>query len=618
MNNRLLLGLLILIFSVSGCQLAFWKKDANPRAETAAVDNDLMIAEAYLTRAISLQDSLQADRGVIDRLYQSTFELLDSLGTARTEDSTITTLYALADSSYNNFLAFNEINDDSLLSNEVLEDLDSLFVQADTLDSLMVADINASTQLTIPASDHRNVQKAIKYFTRGKGRKVMQRWLARAGKYEDLMKGILRKENAPEELFYLSMIESGLRPTVRSYARAVGIWQFISATGRAYDLNHSWWYDERRDVVKASHAAARHLLDLHERFGDWYIALAGYNFSPGKLARRIKRYKVDEFWDVPRLPRQTRNYVPTFLAAVEIAYNQEKYGFDIVKEQPIVFDTVTVTDCVDLNVVAKIINSSYRELKNLNPALLRWCTPPDRDRWLLNLPAGTRDLFVEKYDEIPKEKKVSWVHHRVRSGQTLSTIARSYGISLSELKRFNKIRGSLIRTGQSLVIPIPQGKNYYKKYASSKRSSSNTRSSRVSSTSRKPVTSVKGRSKKVYVVKAGDSLWKIANSFGVSIDQIRSWNALRRSRLIKPGQTLNIWLPDDNATATATAAIAESNPPVTKATTEGDAVTHTVRRGDTLWEIAQLYKVSIADIKLWNRKSSNKIKPGEQLTIYTR
>ena len=617
MNYRLCMGLFICFFVLSGCQLAFWKKGADPAA-TQAVDDDLTIAEAYLSRAISLQDSLDADRGVIDRLYQSTFQLLDSLGTVRTNDSTVAMLYAQADSSYNDFLAVNELNDDPLLSNEVLDDLDSLFVHADTLDSLMVADINASTQLTIPASDHRNVQKAIKYFTRGKGRKVMNRWLARAGKYETMIQDILREEGAPVELFYLAMIESGLRPTVRSYARAVGIWQFISATGRAYGLDHSWWYDDRRDVVKASHAAGRHLLDLHERFGDWYIALAGYNFSPGKLQRRIKRYKVDQFWDVPRLPRQTRNYVPTFLAAVEIAYNQEKYGFDIVKEAPVVFDTVTVTDCVDLNVVASIVNSTYKELKTLNPALLRWCTPPDKDRWLLNIPVGTRDLFVEKYDEIPKEKKVSWVHHRVRSGQTLSTIARSYGISLSELKRFNKIRGSLIRTGQSLVIPIPQGKKYYKNYAGNKRSSSSTSSTRTASSSRKPVTSVKGRSKKVYVVKGGDSLWKIANSFGVSVEQIRSWNALRRSRLIKPGQTLNIWLPDGNAAASTATSTTENKPAVANSASEGNAVTHTVRSGDTLWEIAQMYKVSIADIKRWNRKGSNKIKPGEELTIYTR
>jgi membrane-bound lytic murein transglycosylase D len=384
-----------------------------------------------------------------------------------------------------------------------------------------------------------------------------------------------------------------------------------------YGLKASWWFDERHDPVKSTQAAASHLKDLYDRFGDWYLAMAGYNYSPRKIEKRLSKYGVDDYWDLPRLPRETRNYVPTFIAAAMIAQNPEKYGFENIEYEPVLeIDTVTVKECVDLNVVAQCVNSNFTEIKSLNPALLRWCTPPDREEWVLNLPKGTREIFLGNYAKIPDNQKTSWARHIIRSGETLSLISRKYGVSINEIKRINHIKGSLIRAGHSLVIPVPQNKNYYKSYARYSKPSSK-------QVSRKVIKDVPGREKRIYLVKKGDTLWDISKMFGVSVSQIKSWNGLGYSRIIQPNQKLNIWvLPNDksidsNLFASETTSNNQSNQTDQNQDTEKIINEYTVRSGDTLWGISQMFNVSIRDIKKWNGKRSNMIKPGDKLTILT-
>ena len=291
-------------------------------AEIAALENTLLTAEQYRS------DSLSADSVDVDGLYQTVLQRSEQLIDRHGSDSALVDLNTRAMVAYDEYLLSART---SFAAQEVLSDLDSLYQELDdstTLAGVPDSALADTTRLTIPIVRNTKVERAISYFTKGRGRKVMERWLERAGRYEPLVKPILREVGAPEELFYLAMIESGLRPEVRSYAHAVGMWQFIAATGRAYGLNQSWWYDDRRDPVKATYAAGRHLVDLYERFGDWYLGIAGYNFNPRKIEKRLAAYNVTEFWELPRLPRQTRNYVPTFLAAVTIATNAEEYGFD--------------------------------------------------------------------------------------------------------------------------------------------------------------------------------------------------------------------------------------------------------------------------------------------------
>lgn len=610
----------VLIFALllSSCNTFLNKKEMAETPEEKRqkqLQKELNIVDVYYNLALSNQtdqDTLDAEY-----CYQFALSLLDSLADEFDQDSAYLQMQQTVNLSYDRYLdELNTFAEDSSEVSAVLDELEALY--AESIDSSYQPTGRASGDM--PLVLNRKVENAIKYFTKTrKGRRVMQTWLTRAGKYEKMVKTRLHELGAPTDLFYLAMIESGFRSTARSWARAVGMWQFISSTGRAYGLKHSWWYDQRRDPVLATDAAGRHLLDLKKRFGDWYLAIAGYNFSPGKIARRLRKQNINEFWDLPRLPRETRNYVPTYLAAVTIAHDPPSYGFEITPASPLVFDTVTVKESVDLNVVADIVGSTFRELKALNPALLRWCTPPDVNSWILNLPEGTRDVFAAKYAEIPKGQKVKWLHHRVRSGEALSTIARRYGVAMSEIKRFNKLRGTLIRVGQNLVIPVPQNKPYYNKYVASTQTTKKKRAKRKRAPL-KHIKTVDGKKKNLYRVRKGDSLWEIARDYNVTVTDIRQWNGMGRSRLIKPGQDLVIWLEpgakkpvkkDDPVMIDLTPKQADTK----IAAAGGGAKTHTVRRGDTLWDIAQAYNVSIADLKRWNGMRSNKIKPGLVLKV---
>ena len=582
-------------------------------------------SRSRMDRARANLDSAMAawnagDSSGADFYFSAGLNLLDTLLLKSPNDSSARALRNRIDEKYQMFQADESFaEEDSLGVSQVVSDLNQISendsAAANDTATVTIPDvIESNHRLKIPLVLNRKVENAIRYFldTR-RGRRVMTHWLKRAGKYEKLVKTILAEEGVPEELFYLAMIESGLNPRARSYARAVGMWQFISATGRAYGLRHSWWFDERRDPAKSTRAAARHLKHLYARFGDWYLALAGYNFNPKKIEYRMNRYDVQSYWDLPRLPRQTRNYIPTFIAAATIAEKKEVYGFDVPSTEPLRTDTVTVRECVDLNVVARIVGASFSKIKELNPALLRWCTPPDVSKWVLNIPFGTRDKFVRNYAKVPENQKRSWVHHRIRPGETLSTIASRYRVSMREIKRFNKIRGTIIRAGHYLVIPVPQNRQYYRRYARAHQKRYAKKS--------KPVANVPGRQKRRYKVKRGDTLWDIASKFSVTVSQIRRWNGLGRTRIIHPGQALNIWLkpgqPGETDALAANLNLIE--PPVSgpSAGPDGNAgiVYHTVRPGDTLWDIAAQYGVSIREIKKLNGKRSNLLHPGDKLKI---
>ena len=625
-RSRMLFIYILPIFWMLGCQSIHFTQKGIPRPSASTLTNEtrdatVSGADFTLLQMEQLLDSAQIylkmpDSLLAEQYFNRIYQILDSLEDAAVESRALDSFKIRLENQYNRFEhLFLRAATDSLSPGAIMDELGHLQAELDThvTDSTVAIPdvIDETHSMRIPLVLNRQVQQAITYFTtHPRGRRVFRVWLKRAGKYEKLIKGILREEGVPEELFYLAMIESGFNPHARSYARAVGIWQFIASTGRAYGLRQSWWFDERRDPVKATRAAAQLLKDLYQRFGDWYLAMAGYNFSPRKIERRLARYGVDSYWDLPRLPRQTRNYIPTFIAATMIAKEPEKYGFFVEKAPPVAFDTVTVRECVDLNVVAECVGSTFEAIKELNPAILRWCTPPDVDEWTLYLPKGTRDKFLTNYAKIPDDQKLTWIHHRIRYGETLSTIAQKYGVSMREIKRFNKIRGSFIRAGSYLVIPVPQNRQAYRKYAQ--------RSSRTYRRP-KPVTHVPGRVKKVYLVKKGDTLWDIARKFNVTISQLRFWNGLGYRRIIRPGQTLNIWLPESSGRTEAIARGETHSPTPSMAADDTNPATiiHVVQKGETLWDIAQRYGVRLYDIKQWNNIRSNLIHPGDRLRILT-
>jgi membrane-bound lytic murein transglycosylase D len=301
------------------------------------------------------------------------------------------------------------------------------------------------------------IDKFIRYF-QTRGRSKFELYLSRSGKYTEMMRGILVRYGLPEDLVYLALIESGFSPKAYSVAKAAGPWQFIAETGRRYGLRIDWWADERRDAEKSTHAAASYLKDLYGMFESWPLAAAAYNAGEGKISRAVTRYKSDDYAELIRyryLKQETKDYVPKMLAALAIAKEPEKYGFgDVQYESPLDLRTVEVPGGTDLAVVAEILDVPYDTLRDWNPELRRFCTPPNRERYELRLSGEAALLAGERMEEIRTRAKITFLQHNVRKGETLQGLSEKYGASPAVLKELNGLkRDSLSRTSR-LVIPV--------------------------------------------------------------------------------------------------------------------------------------------------------------------
>ena len=431
----------------------------------------------------------------------------------------------------------------------------------------------------------RPVEQALAYF-QNRGRRAMKTWLRRAGAMIPIMQPILRSEGLPDEIVYLAMIESGFNTAAYSWAHASGPWQFIAPTGRRYGLTVNWWYDERRDIELSTHAAARYLHDLYTRYGDWLLAFAAYNCGEGRVNREVRRTGAN-FWRMKRLPRQTRNYVPSFIAAAIIASNPQEYGFDPpVLTDPLQLEKIQIKECIDLKALAKCAAINVKTLKKHNPALVRWCTPPDMDAVDIKFPAGTdSEEFWTRYASIPKHEKVSYIRHKVRRGEALSTIARRYGVPMRTILRhpMNKIRNAhRIKAGQTIVIP----------------GGSSSKPSRSSAVYDEPLDLNPHR---VHVVRRGETLSEIAEKYHLSLAKLKKINRLYGKKYIYPKQKIKLY-PSPNASKVTQSASISGN-------------LYVVRRGDSLWKIARQHGISVKALRRANNIKRNIIKPGQRLVI---
>ena len=305
------------------------------------------------------------------------------------------------------------------------------------------------------------VKKNIALFT-GKMRERFSVWLSRSGKYIELMKGILREKDIPEEIVFLPLIESGFNPYAYSPKRAAGYWQFISSTAKKYGLEIDWWRDERRDPVKSTVAAGDYLKDLYDIFGSWNLAMAAYNAGEGKILRALSKTKSDDYWDLQKtkyIKRETKNYVPRFIAASLIANSPHEFGFeDLEYLPPLNFDTVFLDSPVDLEVAAQCAEISLDAIKELNPELKRWCTPPDVAGYMLKIPEGTEEGFLQKLSEIPKEQRLTVDKYTVKRGDTLTKIAKKRHVPVKVIRDLNDgIKTAYLKAGEEIFIP-PKGK----------------------------------------------------------------------------------------------------------------------------------------------------------------
>ncbi len=512
-------------------------------------------------------------------------------------------------------------------------------------------DKKSPTEFDIPIVINKKVEKWLSYF-QDKGRKFFNRWLKRSGKYIPMMQKILKENGLPEDLVYLAMIESGFKPYAYSRAAAVGPWQFMRRTGQRYGLKANWVIDERRDPEKSTIAAAQHLKDLYDQFDHWYLAAASYNAGAGKISRAIKRYSTEDFWEMSKyryLRSETKNYVPKMIAAAMIAKNPEKYGFkNIEYESPLEYDRVIVPKPTDLKSIANVIGTDYKTLKNLNPELLRWFTPPKYPNYELKIPKGLTQKFEENRNKFKDVMISGVIKHRLRYGETLSHVARNYGTSVRALMSFNNISNTRrIRSGKIIRVPIRKGTqtksftyasatpgkhkirrgetlthlakayNVAVKDLMAANAISNPRSIKAGQTLSIPGRTASGSTSvtKTHKLRRGETLSHVADLYKTSIASLISLNNIRNPRRLRAGQ--NIKVP---ANARRISKYSGIDAKIYKEKlNEKGAIGYTVKSGDTLWSISRAFNVTVREIRNWNNLGSSRvIHPGKKLVIYPR
>ncbi|MEX1212943.1 MAG: LysM peptidoglycan-binding domain-containing protein [Balneolaceae bacterium] len=491
-------------------------------------------------------------------------------------------------------------------------------------------------QTEIPLVQNSHVTRHLTYYTIRRP-EVMDRWLERSEKYFPMMREIFEEEGVPPELIHLSMIESGLNPTARSWAAAVGLWQFIRPTGAAYGLEVNWWLDERRDPVKATRAAAQHLRDLYNIWGDWHLAMANYNISPRGLRRAINSAGgIEDYWAAyPYLPRETRGYVPGFIAATMIALHPEEFGFERhYGGEPWRYDVVEVEGLLSLDRLAEAAGITTQELREYNPELLRWATPPG-DRYPLKIPTGIRQEFLANVERIPESERVDEVAvHTVSRGENLGQIARRYDTSVRSLYDTNESLSSTIHPGQRIMIPVASGS--MQPIAADRPTNSISRRTSTSSSRQSAQVQVPANSTSVeYTVKSGDTVGHIAEWFGVASWQVRNWNGV--GNIIRAGQKLTLHVPNGRASyyrqmdslsfaekqdlnrrrqaGEDVFSLAAGSGDHQVESGSGGTVTYTVQRNDTLIGIANSHGVSVAQIQRLNSLRGTRIYPGQTLRV---
>ena len=443
---------------------------------------------------------------------------------------------------------------------------------------------------------HARVQYYLDFF-QGPARERFSIWLQRMPRYEPMIRTSLRTYGVPEDMVYLALIESGYSNTAVSRARATGMWQFMKGTGKLYGLRIDSWVDERRDPVRATDAAARHLADLRDRFGSMYLAAAAYNAGAGKVGRGLRRLPDDDeeeeenpdatffrLYDTRFLRRETKDYVPKLIAAALIAKQPEKYGFVRATGIPALgYDSIVVTNSTGLDVIARLADTSVAFMREMNPQYLRLVTPP-RSTAVVRLPEGSGAVVAARYEALPEKDRVNLVEHVVTRGQTVAAIARLYRVTSAQISAANPgIRLTRLRTGTHLAIPtsvIPASVEPAEAPARSGTTGSGTLKHRVL---------------------RGESLSTIASHYRTTIVRLRELNAMSREDVLKAGQVIRVPAPGRTA--------------ATPASTSGGR-TYLVRSGDTLSRIAEQHHVSLAALRSANGMSSGSVlKAGSRLVI---
>lgn len=440
---------------------------------------------------------------------------------------------------------------------------------------------NPKESFDFPVETNREVQNCIVFY-QTVAREPFERFLHRAGRYLPMMKKIVASYGIPSDLAYLPFVESGFNNNAYSYAHAAGAWQFIASTGHRYGLDRNAWVDERRDFEKSTHAACCYLRDLYRMFGSWQLALAAYNGGEGRVSRQIDRQRTHDFWKL-RLKEQTRDYVPLYIAALMIAKDPKAYGFDVETDPPLEFDWVATNKPLDLKDVAQFLGCTQGALEDLNPELRRDVTPPNVAPYRLRVPKGTAAQFAVVYRDLPSSTKTAWAEHTVRRGETVASVAKRYGVTVTEVIEANNLPDDRrLKVGQTLLVPTPTARVGERPELS--------RSKKDSPPS----------AGQTYTVREGETLWELAKRFGTTSAEIRTANQMQAHDRLAIGQKLII--PGRGVASTD----------------HHGGFWYTVRRGDTILRIAARYGLSIAQVLASNSLTDpDQLHVGQRLHIPT-
>ena len=453
------------------------------------------------------------------------------------------------------------------------------------------------TGMQLTPVDNPRVAAQLKWYLDHPG--YLQRVMERARPILPFVLDELEKRNLPTELALLPIVESAYQAFAYSHGRASGMWQIIPSTGRFLGLKQNWWYDGRRDIIESTHAAINYLDSLARQFnGDWELALAAYNAGPGKIRKAVrynkKRKRPTDFWHLTKIRKETRSYVPKMFALQELFAHPDKYQLDLVPvNNEVSYEIVELDGQIDLALAADLAGISVNQLYQLNPAFNRWATAPKGPHRLL-LPRGKAEQFKIEVAKVPPGKRINWVRHKIKTGETLSQISRKYGSSVTLIKQVNKIRGTNIRAGKYLMVPTAT--KSLKTYTLSE----NSRIASIQNTNR-------SGTKQVHIVRSGQSLWSISRSYGVTTQALAKWNAMAPIDTLRVGQKLVVWTKGKRSQAVSINQTRPSN--------ALHALRYTVRKGDSLHRIADRFNIRVADIKRWNRVGKY-LQPGQKLKLY--
>jgi len=442
----------------------------------------------------------------------------------------------------------------------------------------------------LPLTVNDSVLQYLGFFTTTRGRAIVSRGLDREGRYNDMIRRVLKEEGVPQDLIYLAQAESAFQPDAVSRAGARGIWQFMPFRGEEYDLSRSYYVDDRSDPEKATRAAARHLRDLYGMFGDWYLVMAAYNSGPLNVVKAIQRTGYADFWELQKrrvLPKQTQNYVPIILALALVAKQPQLYGVQVDPEKPPQVDTISLSHPIDLHLVADASSTDVDDLRLLNPELLRNVTP-GLSGFQLKLPAGAARNFQENIQQVPEEKWTSWRLHSTEAGETLSDIAKHYRVTVPAIEAANHLEPhATLPPGFLLNVPTAPPVVHLVRYR----------------------------------VQRGDTLAGIADRFDVTVAELKRWNHISGDHVSR-GVHLRIYAGSESAQSAPVKSKSAQNETqrlqnvAARNSDEPKTVAHRVKPGETVYSIAREYRTTVSAIREANTFLAGRpLQAGDVLTI---